>query len=134
MGILSNAIQLLGLRQTANSEEVVIANAAAVSGSFDVNAQGGRGFAVEVPVAWTAADIAFEVSDDDSTYVPLYSDTGARVKITNIATAAVQVYIVPAEAWAIGAYLFMRLVSIDTSTGANTNQGAERTLKVRVLS
>jgi hypothetical protein len=124
----------VNLRQIYNTATMTIANAAAVSDTFDAEAFGGRGFSVQTPAAWTAADIAFEVSENDSDWFPVYNDLGTRVKITNVATAAAQAYIAPAEAWVVGAYKHARLASINTATGANENQGAARTLILKALS
>jgi hypothetical protein len=134
MSRLGNAIKQFALRQQANTYSVTIASGAAVSSAVDANALGPRGLAVLVPVAWTAADIALEVSDDDITYYPVYDEFGSRVKISNVATAEIRTYILPAAAWLVGAYMYLRLVSIDTSSGANTNQAAARALGVRILS
>ncbi len=121
-------------RQAANAQTVTIASAAAVSSSIDTREHGPRGLAVELPGAWTAANIAFEVSADDDTWIPVRDETGTRVAITGLQTAEAGAYIAPAEMWIVGSYAYLRLVSVNTSTGANLNQAAERTLKVNYLS
>lgn len=123
----------MGLRQSANTTAAVIAINTAVSGAIDVRGFGPRGLAVQTPAAWTAADIALQVSDNSTDFFPIYGDTGARVKITTVATAAAQVYIFPPEVWIIGAYKYIRLESINTVTGAAENQTTARTLSVRFL-
>lgn len=102
----------------------------AVSDALELQKLSLIGLAVLIPSAWTAADIGFEVSEDNSTWVQLYDDAGARVKITGINTGASRLYIAPAEAWAIGAFPYMRFVSLNTGTGANENQVAQRALKL----
>ena len=122
------------LRQSDNSQTLVIAINTAVSGKFNVRASGGRGFAIQIPAVWTAANIGFDISADASTWIPLYGDTGARVKITGVPTGLAVELVAPAEVWAIGASIWMRLVSVDTTDDtATTNQAAERTLIVRAL-
>jgi hypothetical protein len=124
----------INLRQKANAFTATIANGAALSDAVDIDAFGPRGIAVQTPTAWTAADIAFEVSADGTNYFPLYTDTGGRVRISGVATAEARVYIAPAEIWAAGAYTHLKIASVNTSTGADENQGAERILIVKVLS
>lgn len=106
----------------------VIAGGEAISNAVDISKLQLLGVAVIVPSAWTGADIGFEVSVDGSVWVPLYDDTGARVKISGVATNTSRVYIAPAEVWAAGAFPYLRLVSLNTSTGANINQGGVRSL------
>lgn len=113
---------------------VTIASGAAVSESIALTGINLLGVGVLVPNAWTAANIGFEVSEDGTTWIPVYDKEGARITITGIATAAVGLYIAPSEAWVMGAFPHMRCVSLNTSTGANINQGAARSLKVIRLS
>ncbi len=109
-------------------QSATIANGAAVSTAIDVSKLQLLGIAVVVPAAWTAADIGFEVSSDGTTWIPLQDDTGARIKIAGVTTNASKAYIAPSGAWAVGAFPYARLVSLNTSTGANANQAAERLL------
>lgn len=110
---------------------VTIASGAAVSSSLKLT--GYRGLAVQTPAVWTAANIGLEVSEDDSTFVPLYDEDGARVVISSVATGAAGLYLMPAEAWACGVYPYVRLASLDTADGSAENQAAARTLKVIAL-
>jgi hypothetical protein len=123
------------LRQYHNSQELTVAINTAVSSKYNIGGQGGRGFVVQVPVVWETANIAFEVSDEEAptNWYPLYTETGSRVQITGIDTSSIRSYIAPPESWAMGAYRWMRLVSVNTSTGANENQTAARTLIVKAL-
>lgn len=118
--------------------DVIIANGAATSenifkGDGEITARGFRGLVVVTPAAWTAADIGFEASSDGSAWLPLMDNAGARVRITGVATSAARAYVAPSTAWGAGAFPFVRLVSLNTGTGANENQGAARTLTVVLL-
>lgn len=108
-----------------------IASGAAVSNALKLT--GYRGLAVQTPATWTAANIGFEVSEDGTTFIPLYDEDGARVVISSVATGAAQLYCAPAEAWACGVYPYVRLASLDTADGSAENQAAARTLKVIAL-
>lgn len=124
---------LLNYEPAYAQRDGTIANGAALTGAFDLQSTKARGFAVVVPGTWTAADIAFQVSEDDSTYYKVYDKTGARVKITGIATSEAAVYVAPAEAWAVGVWRYLKLESINTGTGAAENQGAERALTITLM-
>ena len=128
---------LLGIRQATNSTTVTIANNAALSSNIDTMGHGPRGIAVETPSAWTAANIGFEASQTGGTatteWAKLYGESGSRVQITNIGTASANLYMAPADCWALGTYKYFRLASLNTSTGAAVNQAAARTLKVKML-
>jgi hypothetical protein len=111
---------------------LTIANAAAVSEQFSPD--GARGLSVETGSAWTAANIGIEVSrDNGQTWIPVDKADGSRVVVSGIATAAAGLYIFPAEAMVVGVYPLARLVSLNTGTGANLNQGGTRTLVVGLL-
>lgn len=114
---------------------VTIASGAAVSGDIyagspDARARGFRLLMLDLPSTWTAADIGFEYSLDGSTWKPCYDKAGTRIKITGVATAAARGQLAPAEIAAFGMLPHLRLVSLDTSTGANTNQGGARAIVV----
>jgi hypothetical protein len=114
---------------------VVIANGAAASGDIygdnnDARRRGFRGLSVETPSDWTPADIGFEVSRDNATWIEVTDKAGARVKITGITTNKAKLYDAPPEVWECSPYPYVRIVSLNTSGGANLNQGAARTLYV----
>ncbi len=121
-----------------NRLTVTIANGAAASSDLyagsdgRVRARGLRLLSVRTPSAWTAADIGFEVSADGSTWLKVYDEEGARIKITGIATSAAGVYTAPAKLAMVGMWPYVRLVSLNTSSGADVNQAAERTLIVAI--
>jgi hypothetical protein len=99
-----------------------IANGASLSGAVDLGIY--RGFAIQMPAAWTAANLTFQGSSDCSTYANLYDDTGTEVLVT----AAASTYIVfssPAK------FQGLRCLKIRSGTsGAAVNQGADRILTV----
>lgn len=118
---------------------VVIENGAAVSGSFYAKDIGPRGMAVEIPAAWTAADLIIEGADGDADSEPesgawrrIKKSDGTKVKITGIATNVADCYLFPPEAWAAGTYSWIRVRSVNTSNDENNvNQGAARSLILR---
>jgi hypothetical protein len=80
------------------------------------------------PSAWTAADIAFQVSHDGSTFVDLYDDSGSRVTVTAAASRAIALDL---AALSLSMWDFVKLESVSTSdSDTAVNQGAERTITV----
>ena len=100
-------------------QKVTIANGEALSGEFYL---GPYAFlSVEMPSAWTAANIGFQVSrESGGTFVPLYDEFGNLVEI---APSTGQMHVAPAE---VAGQLYVKLWS--QNAGVNENQGAERTL------
>lgn len=81
---------------------------------------------VYLSAAWTAADIAFEacVADDaGGTWVPVMTKAGARAIVDG--PTAGNAYSLPPEVFD---HVVVRPVSVNTGTGADENQAAERTL------
>jgi hypothetical protein len=117
----------------AESDNVVtiLINTAA-SSAFDAQGEGGRGFAIETPAAWDTANIGFEVSDDKSTWYPVYNEFGSIVQISGVGTTEARICIAPPETWVVGSFRWLRLVSQDSS-GVDVNQTAERELVIRAL-
>lgn len=139
-------------RPANNSDAVMrqtctIANGASKSSKIDISSIGPRGLAVLLPCtssSWTSADVTFEVSatgsDSDGDWFPVEDAAGNPIRITGIVTTPPRtgvtnlLYVAPAGAWAIGAYPWLRLVSIGTGTSqAAVNQGGDRTLQVVML-
>jgi hypothetical protein len=116
---------------------VTIASGAAVSSQVIIENTFMLGVAVlNTGGAWTAANIGLEVSMDggtSGTWTPVYDETNTRVMITNMSTTARRLCYLPTAAIACMRYRFLRLVSVNTSTGANVNQGGLRTLEVSIL-
>lgn len=115
---------------------VTIAGSAAVSSEINIKDLALLGVAVLVPGPWTAANIGLEVSMNGGatgTWTPVYDENGTRVMVTNVSTTARRLYFLPTAAWATVRYNFLRIVSVNTSTGADVNQGAPRSLEVSIL-
>lgn len=118
---------------------VTIANGAAVSGAIAIPA-GYSIQAVEVPSAWTAADIGFQISTDGgTTFINVYSGIGttvARARVTGVPTAESTMQMVGADAGtssifrnlAINAQV--KVTSINTASNADVNQGGARVLGI----
>ncbi len=132
MALYEWIVKVFNIQQVDRRVTVTIANNAAVSGSFDP--QGARGLAVQVPGAWTAADIGLDVSaDGGSTWIPVRDEWGVLVRAAGVVTNAAGLYMTPASAWMVGLYPLARLHSLNTTTYADVNQGGARTLSVALL-
>jgi hypothetical protein len=85
------------------------------------------GGSVITPAAWTAANIGFKVCDTGAgTFVPLRDQTGNLVQITGVQASEADAYPLPDELFGC---LYFELWSC-TAAGADTNQGAARSLTV----
>lgn len=107
--------------------QVTIASGAATSTPFPLN--GYRIAGVIGATAWTAADISFEVRDPSGAWRKVVDNAGALVKITGVATAASEFMIPPEIADRITGQE-ARVVSTNTASEADVNQGADRVLYV----
>lgn len=117
---------------TDNRKSTTFANGASSSGGIDISTWKTMALAVELSAAWTAADIGISGSTDDSTWFPLVDKTGARIKLTGVAASKTQRFNGD-DLYALVGYRYFRLDSLNTSTGAAENQGAERALTVIIL-
>jgi len=118
------------IRRTDGYETLTIANGASLSSELDMT--GMVGGLVIIPSAWTAADVGFSTSEKaGGTFVDVQDETGSRVKISGIATAASMAYDIPAEVFGCR---YVKLESIDTSTEAAVNQAAARSIIVTLKS
>ncbi len=114
------------IRRADAYETLIIASGAAPSTELDMT--GFAGGMIKVPGAWTAADIGFSACEKSGgTFVDLQDELGARVKITGVATATSMFYDIPPEVFSAR---YVKLESINTSTEAAVNQGAERSIIV----
>lgn len=108
---------------------VTIANGASVSGAFYMGDFAGG--IIIFPAAWTAANLAFQVSATETgTYAALHDDdTDQLVQVQNVATGAVSAYAIPAELF--GA-TWVKLLSKSATAGTDTavNQAADRVITV----
>jgi hypothetical protein len=100
-----------------------IANGAALSGAIDLDGYTLCG--IQMPSAWTTANLTFQVSADGATYADVYSDSGGEYTVT----AAASRYIVlnPAD------FAGMRFLKVRSgTTGTPVNQGGARTMLLNV--
>ena len=104
-----------------------IANGAAISDVIPFHQFAGG--LVVVPATWTDANIGFQVSDEElGTYV-IARDNDGPIQIKSVATAATRAYEVPPTLFA-APYVKLWSKSSTDATETDTNQGAERTMKV----
>lgn len=105
--------------------QVLIANGTALSAAVLIAA--GDLVAIEMPAAWTAANLTFQTSSDGVTFQNLFNESGVEVNVTAAA----------AENLAIGEGTTARIenfagaVYLKVRSGTNAvpvNQGADRTL------
>jgi len=117
------------LHNNQERHDCTIAVGESVSSSIRIDGIGPRGLAVLVPSTWTAANIGFEVSVDDATFIPVWNQ-GQPVKITDIPVNRAILHTAPAEVWPMGTFPYMRLVSLDVSDNSAEVQAGARTLTV----
>jgi hypothetical protein len=106
-----------------NTEQKAVAIANGASLSDAVNLAGFRAVGIQMPSAWTAANLTFQASFDGTTYVDLYDDAGNEQTAT--AAASRFMFLTPAE-WAGIRYLKIR----SGTTSVPVNQGAARTIQL----
>ena len=101
---------------------VVIANGASLSGALDMG--GAREIVgIEMPSAWTAAALTFQVSTDGVTYQNLFGDGGTEVQFT-VATSQ-NIALRQDACSLLSKWCFFKLRS-----GTPVNQAADRTIGV----
>ncbi len=100
---------------------VTIANGASLSGAVDL--RGYVPYGIEMPAAWTAAGLSFEVSSDGINFVDLYDSTG---EYTLSATAGTAIGFPGANVFTGFKYMKVR----SGTSGTPVNQGADRVLKI----
>jgi hypothetical protein len=103
---------------------VTIANGQSLSGAADLKGLG-TPVRIDMPAAWTAANLTFQVSADGVTYQDLYDDGGSEVTVT--AAAGRSIFLQPAE-WAHVRYLKVR----SGTAAVPVNQGTDRLLTLVV--
>lgn len=100
----------------------VIANAASLSAEVDL--EGFKLIAIEMPAAWTAANLTFQASSvTGGTFANVHDDAGVEVAVT---AAASRVIGLDATLPDLTAIRFLKIRS--GTSGVPVNQGAERTL------
>lgn len=98
-----------------------IANGASLSGAVEL--EGMELVAIEMPAAWTAANLTFQGSHDGVTFNNVHDDAGTEVSVT--AAAARFIRLNP-ELW--GGFHAIKVRS--GTAGAAVNQGAERVINL----
>ena len=115
------------INRTTKTQSMTIANGTAVSDAIDMRDYAGGN--LYMPAAWTAASIGFQIAKDaGGTYYPFYDETATIVEIAGPAVDTA--YTLPKELFAAQ---FVKLWSQD-GAGANTNQGAARTIIIELKS
>lgn len=99
---------------------VTILSGAALGASFIGD---GRLVAIQMPAAWTAANLTFQGSMDGATYCDMYDNSGTEV---NIPAGASQYILIPDLK---AAWIKVR----SGTTGTPVNQGADRVIQLYVL-
>jgi len=99
----------------------VIANGASLSGAIDL--RGYVPYAIEMPAAWTAAGLSFEVSSDGTNFSDLYDSSG---EYTLSASAGTAIGFPGANVFVGFKYIKIR----SGTSGTPVNQGAARSLKI----
>ena len=115
------------INRTTKYKSMTIANGAPLSDAFDMRDYAGGN--LYMPAAWTAASIGFKIATETGgTYTPLYDDAAAIVEIDG--PSVDNAYVLPKELFAAQ---HVKLWSQD-GAGANTNQGAARTIIIELKS
>ena len=111
---------------------LTISSGAATSTAFPF--QGRRVVGVILPSAWTAGDISFEIEHPAGTYIKVTDRAGALYKLTGNATSASEYHLTACDANQGDIIITgpgnCRVVSTNTSSEADVNQGADRTVVV----
>jgi hypothetical protein len=106
---------------TITSVSTTIPNGTALSGAVKLG--GATLLGIEMPAAWTAADLTFQHSVDGTNFFDMYDAAGVEIKITAIVS---HYAILSVLAWQGVIYLKVR-----SGVGATpVNQGADRILKL----
>lgn len=110
-----------GSKENLATETATIASGSALSSAIDLKGRVLVG--VEMPEAWTAANITMQASDDNSSFYDFYERDGTEYTIT--ASASRYIAIQPFETANIS-YIKLR----SGTTGTPVNQGADRTISL----
>jgi hypothetical protein len=106
------------------SASATIANGESLSGAVDLN--NARLASIQMPAAWTAANLTFQASADGVTYADLYDNEAVEYTVQ---AAASRVLIVP-----LVDFLGIRYLKVRSGTSAAAvAQGAERMLALRAV-
>jgi hypothetical protein len=114
---------------------LTISSGAATSTVFSFQAR--RVISVVTPGTWTGADVSFEIEEPSGTYVKVVDRGGALYKLTGIATGTSEVHLIGGDANQADIMITGpgagRVISTNTSSEANVNQGADRTVVVYLM-
>lgn len=101
-----------------------IANGASLSGAVDSSA--GRLARIDMPASWTAANLTFQISSDNATWLNLYDALGAEYTVQAAASRGLIVPLID--------FLGARYIKIRSGTAAAAvNQGADRVLTLTLV-
>lgn len=110
------------MRRVSSTSTVTIANAAALSNVVDFT--GAAGGMIDMPAAWTTAQLGFHhCATRGGTFQPLYDEDGTLVEVALPADPSDLSYLLPAELFPAR---FVKLWS--EISAADENQGAERSI------
>ena len=124
--VLADVPESTAIGRLSYSVSVIISSGSALSPSIDK--RGLVGGSLQFPAAWTAASLAFKVSNDGTNFFPLKDQFGALVELTGLPAAAGEGRNLPDDLWA---FPYFKLWS--ETSGADTNQGADRTFVLNLM-
>lgn len=108
---------------TRSTFSATIVSGASLSGAIDV--AGTTLISIQMPAAWTAANLTFQGSADGSTYADVYNDSGDEYSIPVSASRFVMLDQVQNR------FRGMRYFKVRSGTsGTPVNQGADRVLSL----
>ena len=112
--------------EPAKTANVTIASGAAISGAIDLSER--TLLAIEMPAAWTAADVGFSVATTlTGTYKPLWVlGDSARLLIDTAAASR----IISVDPDSFRGVRYLKIESLDTGDGSAENQAAARTITI----
>lgn len=110
--------------QTLYTTTATIASGASLSGAATCST--GRLARIDMPAAWTAASLTFQVSNDGVTYNNLYDASGNEYTVT---TAASRGVVVPLVDFLGASFLKIR----SGTSGSPVTQGADRVLTLQLV-
>lgn len=104
-------------------QQATIANGASLSAAIELGVVGAALVGIEMPAAWTAANLTFQASVDGTNFNNLYDKDGNEVTVT--ASTSRYIGLIPSL------FAGFRAMKIRSGTsGAAVNQGGDRILKI----
>jgi len=118
---IASVVKTFGARDILTA---TIAKDAAVSGVIEIG--GARHFAIQMPAAWTAANLTFQSSNlVDGTFYDVYGSDGIEILVTAAASRMITIDI---HQGALAPLSFIKIRS--GTTAVPVNQVAARTLNI----